>query len=135
MKKRLRKILPLLLPVMFLSWAFMGTMSVHAVDVQKEFAETLFQAGLVAEADVGDIPTLGDPINALINSVLALAGVGILALIIYAGFMWAFAAGNAEKVKKAQQIIIGGVLGLIIIFSAYAIANFVLSALSKASTG
>ncbi len=38
--------------------------------------------------------------------------------------------GNAEKVKKGQQILVGAVIGLVIVFSAYIMVDFVLDALN-----
>ena len=37
------------------------------------------------------------------------------------------AAGNAEAVKKGKDIIIWATIGLVIIFSAYALVKFVIS--------
>jgi hypothetical protein len=44
------------------------------------------------------------------------------------------AAGNEEEVGKAKQILMAGIIGLIIIVSAYAIATFVVSSLVQATT-
>jgi len=52
---------------------------------------------------------------------------------VYGGFMIIISFGNAEKVKKGQQILIGAVVGLIIVFSAYLIVNFILEALNVSS--
>lgn len=70
-----------------------------------------------------DIPTL---IGYLINAVLGVVGSLALAMFIYGGFTWMTSSGNAEQVTKGKNIIIWAVLGLVIIFSAYALVNFVI---------
>jgi hypothetical protein len=39
--------------------------------------------------------------------------------------MWMTSGGNEERVKKAKQILIAAIIGLVIILSAYAITNFI----------
>jgi len=46
--------------------------------------------------------------------------------IIYAGFIWITARGEEERIIKAKAIIRNSIIGLIIVFSAYAITAFVL---------
>ncbi|MCF7845719.1 MAG: hypothetical protein K9L85_00600 [Candidatus Peribacteraceae bacterium] len=61
------------------------------------------------------------------NFVLPFVGVIAIAAIIYAGFLYLTAAGNEEQTKKAKNIIMWVVIGIILIFSAYAIVNSLLS--------
>jgi tetrahydromethanopterin S-methyltransferase subunit G len=49
--------------------------------------------------------------------------------------MWMTAQGDSGKIDKAKGILKGAVIGLIIIFSAYSIAFFVIASLSEATTG
>lgn len=79
-----------------------------------------------------------DPRKAAVNIInIALGFLGILAVIIilFAGFKWMTAGGNEENVSAAKKILIAGVIGLVIILSAYALANFVINQLLKATTG
>ncbi len=43
------------------------------------------------------------------------------------------ARGDAEKVKKAKELIIDAVIGLIIVLAAYAISVFVVTRLTQAT--
>ena len=74
-------------------------------------------------------------IGKIINVALSLLGVVVLVIIIYGGFLWMTAGGNDEKVSEAKKWIFGGIIGLVIILSAYAIASFVISNLVGATTG
>ncbi len=66
-------------------------------------------------------------IGSLIGIVLSLLGVVFLILIIWAGFKWMTAQGEAKETEKARDILINAVIGLAIILSAYAISDFVIN--------
>ncbi len=83
----------------------------------------------------GDSSSLTDPLcidspQALIGRVIAaaLGIVGSLALLmfIFGGFTWMTSAGSAEKVTKGKNIMVWAAIGLVIIFSSYAIVKFVI---------
>jgi hypothetical protein len=44
---------------------------------------------------------------------------------IYAGITWMIARGNEQKVAQAKDMIINSVIGIIIVFAAYAITSFI----------
>lgn len=71
-----------------------------------------------------DLPQL---VFNVIRYVLGFLGVVAVVVIIIGGFMWMTAAGNEDKVAKAKKILTQGLIGLIIIMLAYAIAAFVMS--------
>jgi hypothetical protein len=58
--------------------------------------------------------------NAL-RTVLSFVGVLFLIMMIVGGFLWMTAAGNEARVQTAQKLIVAGVIGFIIVVSAYAI--------------
>jgi len=64
---------------------------------------------------------------------IALGFLGIIAVIIIllGGFKWMTAGGNEEKTGEARKLIVAGIIGLVIIFSAWAIASFVINSLSN----
>lgn len=77
---------------------------------------------------------LPDTIADIINVAMGLLGMIVVLLILAGGFLWMTAAGDTEKIAKAKSLIFGGVIGLAIILSAYAIAQFVVSNLLNATT-
>jgi hypothetical protein len=94
----------------------------------------------LSAGNVGSATGLGtrdirQTIGSIINVALSLLGIIVLVIIIYGGFLWMTAGGNDEKVGQAKQWIFGGIIGLVIILSAYAIASFVISNLVTATTG
>ena len=69
----------------------------------------------------------------IITIILSVLGVVFLILIIYAGITWMTAAGNEEKAKKAKELIIEAIIGLIIVLAAYAISYFIINRLIGSS--
>ena len=73
-------------------------------------------------------------IGKVINAALGVVGSLALVMFIYGGFTWMLAAGNAEAVKKGKDIIIWATIGLVIIFSAYALVKLVFSGMGVVTT-
>lgn len=69
----------------------------------------------------------------IINVVLGLTGIAFVILLVYAGILYLTAQGEEGNVKKAKKLISGAVIGIIIIVSAYAIANYLFVALAAAT--
>jgi len=69
----------------------------------------------------------------VINVALGFLGIIAVGLILYAGFKWMTAAGSDDKITEARKLLVAGVIGLIIILAAFAIANFVLTQLIMAT--
>ena len=72
-------------------------------------------------------------IGNIIRIFLGFLGVIAVIIIIYGGFLWMFAFGREENLKKAQRTIVNGAIGLVIILSAYAIAHFTINAILDAT--
>ncbi|MDP2736833.1 MAG: pilin [bacterium] len=63
----------------------------------------------------------------IISSVLGVVGSLALVMFIYGGITWMLSAGNQEQVTKGKNILIWAALGIIIIFTSYALVKFVLT--------
>ncbi len=87
-----------------------------------------------SSAGITTTQSLPQLIGSFISAALGLLGVVLVVLVIYAGFLWMTAAGNEEKIKKAKGMITSAVIGMIIIFAAYAITSFVIASLTTAVT-
>mgnify|MGYP001616845830 FL=1 len=74
-------------------------------------------------------------IASIISVAMGLLGIVAVVIILIGGFTWMTAGGNEEKVGEAKKWIFAGVIGLAIILSAYALANFVINSLVGATTG
>ena len=69
----------------------------------------------------------------IINVALGLLGIVAVVIILIGGFEWMTAGGNEEKTGEARNRIFAGIIGLAIILSAYAIAQFVINSLVSAT--
>jgi len=69
-----------------------------------------------------------------ISYALGFVGVVFLILMIVGGLMWMTAAGNDERVNKAKSLITNAVIGMVIVFSAYAITYFVTETLLNSNS-
>ncbi|MBU1420966.1 pilin, partial [Patescibacteria group bacterium] len=74
-------------------------------------------------------PTPQALIGKIINAALGIVGSLALVMFIYGGFMWMMAGGNTERVQKGKDTLVWTALGLVIIFSSYALVRFVLKAI------
>ncbi len=70
----------------------------------------------------GDVSSI---VGIAINALLTLVGLFFLILMVYAGYLWMTARGEADQVEKSKKIIVGALIGLVIVLSAYAITVFV----------
>ncbi|MEI6511183.1 MAG: pilin [Candidatus Uhrbacteria bacterium] len=80
----------------------------------------------------GDLPTT---IASLIRVVLGILGIIAVVIILIGGFKWMTSGGNDDKVKSARKVMTSGIIGLVIVLSAFAIAQFVLSSVITATSG
>ena len=90
--------------------------------------------GLEATAGAAGFKTTADPtaqintgIAKIISQVIGFIGILFMLLTIYAGFLWMTAQGNEEQIGKAKKLLVGAIIGMVIIFGAYAITSFLIS--------
>ncbi|OGH88013.1 MAG: hypothetical protein A3J93_02475 [Candidatus Magasanikbacteria bacterium RIFOXYC2_FULL_42_28] len=84
--------------------------------------------GFAKTSGLGD-GDLRATIGNIISVVLGFLGIVAIVIILIGGFTWMTAGGNDEKVGEAKKWIFSGIIGLAIILSAYAIAQFVVGEL------
>lgn len=107
-----------------------ASLAVLLVTITPAFAE-IVGTGPDLGLEYGAMTGLGevDPRVAtanVINIALGLLGIIAVVLIVYAGFRWMTSAGNEEAVSSAKKTLMAAVIGLVIILSAYTIANYVI---------
>ncbi|MBI4778983.1 hypothetical protein HY797_00840 [Candidatus Falkowbacteria bacterium] len=99
--------------------------------------ETVNEGGLnnVGQAYGADAPRdIRMTVVDIIKIVLGFLGIIVVIIILYAGFKWMTAGGNEENVTEAKKMLTNGIIGLIIILSAYALATFIISYMVGATT-
>jgi len=74
-----------------------------------------------------------ETVAAIIQVALGLLGIVAVVIILLGGFKWMTAGGADDKVQEAKKLIISGIIGLVIILTAYAIATFVVGSILNAT--
>lgn len=77
---------------------------------------------------------LPEIIGNIIKVFIGALGIIFLLLTVYAGFLYLTARGDAKKVDEAKQTLQRGVIGMVIVIAAYAIASFVIQAVTATAT-
>lgn len=80
-------------------------------------------AGITNPLNVGSPQAL---IGRIISAVLGIVGSLALVMLIFGGITWMTSGGNTDKIKKGRDIVVWAVIGLVIIFTSYALVRFLL---------
>lgn len=100
-------------------------------------------AGTVTvNASVGaKIPALGNPlgttsipdiIGRVINTFLGISGSLALLMFVYGGFTWIVSGGAPDKIKQGKDTLLWAAIGIVFIFSSYALISFLIKAFNAA---
>lgn len=81
----------------------------------------------------GTTTTIGQLITKLLPTVGLIAGAILFFYLIYSGFQYLTAGGNADAAKKGQQGIINAVIGIIIIAGAWILFKIIQNAAQTAT--
>ena len=65
-----------------------------------------------------------------IRIVLSMAGIAAFLMFIWGGILWMTSAGSADRVQKGKDTLIWATIGLVVLFSAYAIVETLVTVLS-----
>ena len=124
----------------FLSLLTVGQMALVALPAGAQFdpssgdplkgLEATQPPGSNAAAAGAQLPIM---IGRIIRTILGLLGIIFLVLMVYAGFLWMTARGESDAVDKAKDIIKQAIIGVIIVFLAYALTGFVINAIVTAT--
>jgi len=68
-------------------------------------------------------------IQYIINAIIFVVGIVAVVMVILGGIQYSTSQGAADKVKKAKDTIMYGIIGLIVAILAFAIVNFVLTSI------
>jgi len=104
--------------------------TVLAVNPSAVFAQAALPAPTADTANIANIDTTFDPLKAytpsqflrtLLNVMLGVAGVVSFIFLLWGGLQWILAGGDKEGTEKARKKITAALIGLAIVFSAYAL--------------
>jgi len=93
-------------------------------NIQRDQLTPLAKTGLPGTTD-GEEYDLLEKIAQVIKVALGTLVMIFMTLLIYAGFKWMTSGGNEETITKSKKIISAALIGVTVIFFAYAITVFV----------
>lgn len=99
--------------------------------VSAQTAAEKFKNGVneTAKGTGHDVGTASEDISIIVGkimkAILSIIAILFLILMIYGGIIWMIARGNEQNTEKAKKIIRNAIIGLIIVFAAYAITSFI----------
>jgi len=86
----------------------------------EEFAATKLQEIGLGKKDPREIA------RNVIQIMLGLLGIIAVVIILIGGFKWMTASGNEDKVTEAKKLLGAGIIGLLIVLAAWALAMFII---------
>ncbi len=125
MKRMIKVILPLLL---------IG--GIVALGATSASALTLQEGAEAARCDGCPADLFGDTgvFKQITNVILYIVGIIAVIMLIIGGIKYVVSGGDSKKVTDAKNTVLYAIIGLVISFLAYAIVNFVISALPSSKT-
>jgi hypothetical protein len=84
--------------------------------------------------DLGKVTNPETVFSKSLSYLIWAAGIIAVVVIIYAGFQYMTAGGDAEKAGKAKQIIVGTIIGILIIMFSYIAYNTTVKVLQRGSS-
>ena len=96
---------------------------------------SLFPAIALAEGLTNPLGTtdLRLIIGNIIRAMLGFSGILAFVMFIYGGILWMVSSGDPAKVKKGMNTLIWAAIGLVVIFSAYALTTTLVTAIATGS--
>ena len=114
----------IVLIVVMLSVATLPLMLRAQTNPQNELNKTATAAGISSQTDLAVI------VGRIVSILIGFLGLIAVIIILIGGFQWMTSGGDSEKIKSARDLMINGMIGLVIIVLAYAIATFVITRLN-----
>ncbi|MBO4812770.1 hypothetical protein J5491_01325 [Candidatus Saccharibacteria bacterium] len=126
----MKKMLKVILPILLIAGMVGLTLAPHVS------AMTLMEGAEAARCDECPKDLFGDTgvFKQVTNTVLYIVGIIAVIMLIIGGIKYVVSGGDSKKVTDAKNTILYAIIGLIIAFLAFAIVNFVISALPSSSS-
>ena len=126
----MKRIVKLLLPTLLIVAGF--ALLVVAPEVS---ALTLREGAEAARCDGCPADLFGDTgvFKQVTNTILYIVGIIAVIMLIIGGIKYVISGGDSKKVTDAKNTVLYAIIGLVIAFLAFAIVNFVISALPSSS--
>lgn len=127
MKKLLLSVAAAVMTVIGLGSVAAISPAAYATNAGDQFLGSVTPSGMPGGSDAED--GLLNIVQTIINVIIGVVGIIAVVMMIVGGISFITSQGDTNKVTKARNTILYGVVGLIVALLAFAIVNFVLSSL------
>ena len=126
----MKNVLKLFLPVLVMGVAVFATALAPSVS-----ALTLQEGAEAARCDGCPTDLFGDTgvFKQVTNTILYIVGIVAVVMLIIGGIKYVISGGDSKKVTDAKNTVLYAIIGLVVAFLAFAIVNFVISALPNSN--
>jgi len=94
------------------------------------FAENAQAVAMLSNPLGTNVTTVPQLIGQILNYILGFTGAVALVVFIYGGFVWMISGGEKDRIEKGKNALVWATIGLAVIFSSYAMLNFIQRALT-----
>lgn len=125
----MKRIMKIILPVLLIGVVFVAILAPGVS------ALTLREGAEAARCDGCPSELFGETgaFKQITNTILYIVGIVAVIMLIIGGIRYVVSGGDSKKVTDAKNTVLYAIIGLVIAFFAYAIVNFVISALPSSS--
>ena len=122
------KFLKFVLPTAVLIMLTFSLLLPNLVQAATSIEDRLQKVG--AQVSTTQTPSLAGTVGGIIKTTLSIVGALFMIYIIYAGFLWMTATGNAEKITHAKTILMWSTLAVVVMLFAYILVTSVFKLLA-----
>jgi hypothetical protein len=126
----MKKLIIITLALVCLAFVFAPELSFAVTNPSAAANAAVATAGLENPLGTDDIRVL---IGMIIKAILGLSGALALLMFIWGGLMWMMSRGDKKKIEDGQKTLEWAVIGLAVLFVAYAAVNWVINALQQSA--
>src|SRR3989344_215438 len=117
---------------MIFSFMFLGVYGSVSVNAQEDSSGVSRLQNPLGEMVTGEDGTVINPlIKKIIDTSLGILGAVTLIVFVIGGFLWLTSAGNEQRVDKGTKTMLYATIGILVIFSSYAILSALIGVIAK----
>ena len=92
--------------------------------------DKMYVLSTIADSNANSADSINTSVGGIIQLALSLTGLVFMIFIFYGGILWMTAAGTEKRIDRAKKIMSESIIGLLIVFLAYAITFFIINVFS-----
>ena len=128
-KNILKKTKYFIVPLLFILFC-LPTLADGFFEEQTGLKNMAEETGYTKQTIFNSAKSIDTSVGGIIQLALSLTGLVFMIFIFYGGILWMTAAGTEKRIDRAKKIMSESVIGLLIVFLAYAISYFVINIFS-----